>query len=79
MDRGLSGLFQLGQLGWGFIGPMTDPAVGKVAALEEEIALIVHATAQGEGFADDDQLTPIELLQELDFFIDLASLGIEMR
>ena len=79
VDRGLAGLFQLGQFGGGFIRPVAHPAVGEVAALEEEISLVVRATAQGKGFADDDGLTPVELLEELDLVIDLAGLGIQMR
>jgi len=50
-DPGLAGLFQLGQFGRGFIRPVAHPAVGKVAALEEEFSLVVRATVQGEGFA----------------------------
>ena len=58
---------------------MSDPAVRELAALEKEISLVVCAAAQGKGFADDDRLTPVELLKELDLVINLALLGIQMR
>jgi len=60
VDRGLSARFQRGQFRGGFIRPVADPSVGEVAAVEQEIARVIHTTAQRKSPAKDDGLTPVE-------------------